>query len=187
MLRLERVITIFFHTGRWDRTKDKRCGWRWCGTGPKSTPTRPRWSSWSWWVSEIGSQFDYSVKPKPDFYLIISLIPNLISGYQDHLNVTFFTTGPWLPVPSSGSERVEWQGTAWVQHCSIAGAQRRAMMDEWWMEKMHIIITEKYIWDHFMRPCSPFGMALVRVYSGHGSYMSASHKIVTSSEILTVS
>ena len=29
-----------------------------------------------------------------------------------------------------GAERVEWQGTAWVQHCSIAGAQRRAMMSD---------------------------------------------------------
>ena len=33
-------------------------------------------------------------------------------------------------LPLSGSERVEWQGTAWVQHCSIAGAQRRAMMSD---------------------------------------------------------
>ena len=33
-------------------------------------------------------------------------------------------------LPTSGAERVEWQGTAWLQHCSIAGAQRRAMMSD---------------------------------------------------------
>ena len=60
----------------------------------------------------------------------------------------FTQPNPHISVlPLSGSERVERQGTAWVQHCSIAGAQRRAMMmsDELMMEKMHIIITQKYI------------------------------------------